>query len=151
MIKNRRHKLIRDIIENDNIETQYQLTDELRKHGFSVTQATISRDIKELGLVKVAYGENSFRYSSPPGISPGNNFDRAKRMMRDNLLRLDYSENIFIIKVLPGAAQAVAFCIDSLSWKEIIGTVAGDDTILLVIKNREQIPELMEKLQAMAQ
>ncbi|MEG1501640.1 MAG: arginine repressor, partial [Clostridiales bacterium] len=132
MIKNRRHKMIREIIENKDIETQFQLTDELRKYGFNVTQATISRDIKELGLIKVASGENFFRYSFPPGIMAGNTFDRAKKMMRDNLLRVDYSMNTIVVHTLPGTAQGIAFCIDGLAWKEVLGTVAGDDTIIMI-------------------
>ena len=151
MIKNRRQKTIREIIENKDIETQFQLTDELHKYGFNVTQATISRDIKELGLVKVASGENVFRYSFPSGIMTGNNIDRVKKMLRDNLLRIDYSGNIIGIHTLPGTAQGVAFCVDGLSWKEILGTVAGDDTILLVVKESKDIANLVERLNNLSQ
>ncbi len=151
MIKNRRQKMIREIIENKDIETQFQLTDELRKYGFNVTQATISRDIKELGLIKVASGENFFRYSFPPGILAGNNFDRAKRMLRDNLLRIDSSNNIIVLHTLPGTAQGIAFCLDGLAWKELLGTVAGDDTILLIIKETEPVAEIVERLHNLSQ
>ncbi len=151
MIKNRRHKIIREIIENKNIETQFQLTDELRKHGFNVTQATISRDIKEMGLIKVSNGNSSFCYSFSSGVLAGNTFDRAKKMMRDNLLRLDISANIIVIRTLPGTAQGVAFCIDGLAWKEILGTVAGDDTIMIIVRQDEDIWELTNKLKKLAQ
>ncbi len=130
-MKNRRHQKIREIIENKNIETQFQLTDELRSHGFNVTQATISRDIKELGLIKVVAGENNFRYSFPSGVVVGNNFDRAKRMFRDNVLKVSYSENLVVIKTLPGIASGVASCVDGLGWSELIGSVAGDDTVFV--------------------
>ena len=150
-MKNRRHKMIREIIEQKNIETQCQLTEELQKHGFNVTQATISRDIKEIGLVKVASGESSFCYNFPPGMVTGNSFDRAKRMLRENMLRLEISNFILVLKTLPGSAQAVAFCLDSLGWKELVGSVAGDDTILLVSRDDDEARKLAESLQELAQ
>lgn len=151
MIKNRRHKMIREIIEQKNIETQCQLTEELRKHGFNVTQATISRDIKEMGLIKVSAGESSFRYSFPPGMMAGNTFDRAKRMLRDNLIKVETSGNIVVAKTLPGMAQGVAFCVDGLGWKEIIGSVAGDDAIMLVLREGEDAHKLVENIINLAQ
>jgi len=150
-MKNRRHKMIREIIEQQNVETQCQLTEELQKHGYNVTQATISRDIKEIGLIKVASGENSFRYSFPPGMLTGNSFDRAKRMLRENMLKLQVNQFMLVMRTLPGAAQGVAFCLDGLGWKEIIGCVAGDDTILLVAREGEDATKLAEKLQELAQ
>jgi transcriptional regulator of arginine metabolism len=151
VIKNRRHKMIREIIENKNIETQFQLTDELRNYGFNVTQATISRDIKELGLIKVATSENMFRYSFPPGSIAGNTFDRAKRMMRDNVIRIDKSGNLIILKTLPGTAQGVAFCLDGLAWKEMLGTIAGDDSIMIVVKENEDMDALIDRFQGLSQ
>lgn len=148
-MKNRRHKMIREIVEQQHIETQYQLTEELMKHGFNVTQATISRDIKELGLVKVAAADNTFRYGFPPGMSSVNTFDRAKKMMRDNLLKVDVGHNIIVLKALPGTAQGVAFCVDGLNWKELIGCIAGDDTIFLVVRDEDDPREVAEKLRAM--
>lgn len=151
MIKNRRHKIIREIIEKKDIETQMQLTEELQKYGFDVTQATISRDIKELGLVKVSSGENYFRYSFPSGIISGNTMERTKKMLQDNLLRIDYSGNIIVMRTLPGTAQGIAFCIDSLNWKELLGTVAGDDTIMIVIKELTNISDVVMRLQKLNQ
>ncbi len=150
-MKNRRHKKIREIIESQKIETQFQLTDELKKYGFDVTQATISRDIKELGLVKVATGENSFCYSFSPNMALGNNFDRAKRMFRDNVLKISHSENIVVVRTLSATAQGVAACLDGLGWKEILGTVAGDDTIMVVVREKEDTPLIVEQLQALVQ
>ena len=150
-MKNRRHKVIREIVEQQQIETQYQLTEELQKHGFNVTQATISRDIKEIGLIKVAAGDNSFRYNLPTGIIAGNSFDRAKRMLRENMLKVEVSHFLVVLKTLPGSAQAVAFCLDGLGWKELVGCVAGDDTILLVTRESEDARILAENLQELAQ
>ena len=147
-MKNRRHKVIREIIENQNIETQFQLTDELKKYGFQVTQATISRDIKELGLIKVVSGENSFRYSLPTGVVVGNNFDRSKRMFRDNVLKVVQSDNIIVVKTLPGIASGVASCLDGLGWSEILGSVAGDDTIFVLVRSKEDAEDIAGRLQA---
>ena len=151
MIKNRRHKMIREIIENQNIETQCHLMEELQKHGFDVTQATISRDIKELGLIKVASHESSFRYSFPQGFIVGNTVERAKRMLRDNLLKVEVSHFIVIVKALPGTAPGVASCIDGLGWKEIAGCVAGDDTIMMVTRSNEDALKISENIQSLTQ
>ena len=150
-MKSRRHKVIREIIENKSIETQFQLTEELMKHGFNVTQATISRDIKELGLIKVAAGDNVFEYSFPPNVMAGNVHDRAKRMLRDNALKYNTSGNTVVIRTLPGIAQGVASCIDNLGWKELIGTVAGDDTIFLLVKEGVDCNQVIARLQALGQ
>ncbi len=145
-MKNRRHRTIRDIVESQNIETQLQLTQELRKYGFEVTQATISRDIKELGLIKVVSGENTFRYSLPTAVVV-NNVDRSRRMFRDNVLKVTAAENIVLLKTLPGMASAVAACLDSMNWSNLLGSVAGDDTIFALTPNRQRAQELLKKLQ----
>ena len=133
-MKNKRHRMIREIVENQNIETQLQLTQELRKFGFDVTQATISRDIKELGLIKVVSSENTFRYSLPAAVVV-NNGDRSRRMFRDNVL-----------KVLPGMANAVAACLDTMNWEAVLGSVAGDDTIFVLTPNSQCAKELVKRL-----
>ena len=145
-MKNKRHRMIREIVENQNIETQLQLTQELRKFGFEVTQATISRDIKELGLIKVVSGENTFRYSLPTAVVV-NNLDRSRRMFRDNVLKVTGSENIVLLKTLPGMASAVASCLDSMNWEMLLGSVAGDDTIFALATNSRTAQEMVSRLQ----
>lgn len=145
-MKNKRHRIIRDIVENQSIETQLQLTQELKKHGFDVTQATISRDIKELGLIKVVSGENTFRYSLPTAVVV-NNVDRSRRMFRDNVLKVAAAENIVLVKTLPGMASAVAACLDSMNWSSLLGSVAGDDTIFVLTPSRQRAQEIVKKLQ----
>ncbi|MGI6713012.1 MAG: arginine repressor [Bacillota bacterium] len=144
-MKAKRQRKIQEIIDDKVIETQIELAEELYKQGFRVTQATISRDIKELGLIKVPTGSGSSRYSMPSHVQVANIFERMKRMFRENVLHFDYSENILVIRTLPGSAQAVASCIDHIDWKEIIGSVAGDDTILVVIKPKDTASEVMNK------
>jgi len=142
-----RQRKIQEIIENQNIETQSELTEVLRKQGFEVTQATVSRDIKELGLIKIPTGFNSGKYSIPGKITLVNLHERTKRLFRDNVTNIDFSENLIIIRTLPGAAQAIASCIDHLDSKEIIGTVAGDDTIMMVIKPKDRVSAVIEKME----
>jgi arginine repressor len=145
-MKNKRHRMIREIVENQNIETQLQLTQELRKFGFDVTQATISRDIKELGLIKVVSGENTFRYSLPTAVVV-NNVDRSRRMFRDNVLKVVGSENIVLLKTLPGMASAVAACLDGMNWDNLLGSVAGDDTIFALANSSQSAQEMVSRLQ----
>lgn len=145
-MKNKRHRIIREIVENQSIETQLQLTQELRNFGFDVTQATISRDIKELGLIKVVSGENTFRYSLPTSVVV-NNVDRSRRMFRDNVLKVVAADNIVLVKTLPGMASAVAACLDSMNWSSLLGSVAGDDTIFALTPGKQKAQEIVKKLQ----
>lgn len=148
-MKTRRHKIIREIIEQQNIETQYQLTEALARCGLKVTQATISRDIKDLGLVKIATGDNTFCYGFPAGMATVNTFDRVKRMLRDNLIKVDVARDLVVLKALPGTAQGVAFCLDGLGWREIAGSIAGDDTIFVAVRDEDDVEELAEKIRTL--
>lgn len=145
-MKNRRHKAIREIVEQQNIETQYQLTEALRAHGFNVTQATISRDIKELGLIKISAGDNAFCYGFPPGLNAVNTYDRAKRILRENLLKVEVGHDIVVLKTHPGMAQGMASCVDGLNWREVLGSIAGDDTIFLVTRDEDDPRDLAKRL-----
>lgn len=148
-MKVERQKAILKVISEEAIDTQSELAQRLRDKGFKVTQATVSRDIKDLGLVKVPGGEHKYCYSAPPDHRMANVFGRLERMFQDSVVRFDNSENIIIIKTLPGTAHAVASCIDSIAWKEVIGTVAGDDTIMVIVKPKEVIQEVMEKFRSL--
>lgn len=144
-MKAKRHMKIREIIREKPIETQEELAEELRKCGFNVTQATVSRDIKELRLVKVLRDNKHYCYSEPditPVVS-----DKLVRMLRDSIIKIDSSENLIVIKTLSGTAQAAAAAIDGLNWKEIVGTIAGDDTILVVARSKSAVKEIIEKLE----
>jgi len=143
-LKTKRHKKIFELIQNQNISTQEEVAEALRSEGFNVTQATVSRDIKELGLIKVTIGNDIYKYALPIDVTVPQS--RLKFMIKEFVLKCDHSENIIVIKTPPGNAQAVASVIDSAQWKEVIGTVAGDDTILLVIKPINSVAKIIDKI-----
>lgn len=146
-MKSIRHAKIREIIDSNVIETQDELANALRKQNIVVTQATVSRDIKELNLIKIPTGEGRYRYAYPLEKNLVFSKNRMARMFQDSVVGLNYSENIIVIKTLPGTANAVASTLDYAQWSEIIGTVAGDDNILVVIKPIDAVPEIMKKLE----
>ncbi len=147
-MKYNRHAKILDIIENYEIETQDDLAERLRQSGMDVTQATISRDIKELRLVKVLSTNGRYRYSAM-NSDAGNMNDRLLIIIKEAYVSCDYANNILVIKTLPGMAQAVAATIDSLGWNDIVGTIAGDDTIMVVCRAEKIAEDLMDKLTRM--
>lgn len=143
-MKARRHFAIRDIIANAYISTQEELCDALRQHGFDVTQATVSRDIKELRLTKIP-DHNGYHYALPDTASPKNSIERLKRVLRDSVINFDYSGNIIVIKTLTGTAQTVGLMIDTIENPNILGNVAGDDTIFVLVKPIEQTPAVLDE------
>jgi transcriptional regulator of arginine metabolism len=147
-MKYNRHAKILDIIESYEIETQDELADKLREIGMDVTQATISRDIKELRLVKVLTPGGKYRYSAIHGDS-GNMNDRLLVIIKEAFVSCDYANNILVIKTLPGMAQAVAATLDALGWNDIVGTIAGDDTIMIICRAEKIAEDLMEKFTRM--
>lgn len=144
-MKARRHAKILEIIKTSVIETQEELAEALGRQGIPVTQATISRDIKELQLNKIPTGDGRYRYALPEEVAPGN-WDKRRRIFRESVLGLDYSGNIIVVKSLAGTAMGVAAAIDHLGWPEIIGSVAGDDTVILVVKPAEATPAMAERI-----
>lgn len=144
MNKGQRHIKIRDIIANNEIETQDDLVEELREAGYNITQATVSRDIKELHLVKVPMMDGRYKYSLPAD-QRFNPLQKLKRALMDSFVSIDRSENLIVIKTLPGNANSIGALIDNLDWTEIMGTICGDDTILLIVKNKEEGPVLTER------
>ena len=144
-MKAERQAKILDLIVKKEIGTQEELTMELERAGFVATQATVSRDIKELALVKVSAGGEQYKYAMPPEVSVSES--RLRFMLKEFVINYDYSENIMIIHTAPGNANAVASALDTAKWENIIGSVAGDDTILLVIKPKEAVSKIIEKLE----
>ncbi|WP_031514839.1 arginine repressor [Desulfofalx alkaliphila] len=145
MTKARRQLKIQEIIQNQPIETQAELVRRLKEEGFNVTQATISRDIKELGLIKIPTENSSPRYALPNEPVVLRNDERLKRLFKTSVTNIDYSENIIIIKTMTGEAMGVASAIDNANWPEIIGTIGGDDNILIVVKPKKATGMVVSK------
>jgi len=148
-LKALRQRKIKEIIKSKNISTQEELANALKKAGFNVTQATVSRDIKELRLIKIARKDNLYVYGLPKEQEIIHNEERLRLMMQEFVLNIDYSENIVVMKTYPGNAHGVASLIDGSKWQGVIGTLAGDDTILLVIKPKEKVGALINKLESL--
>jgi transcriptional regulator of arginine metabolism len=147
-MKGQRHIKIREIITNNEIETQDDLVDQLKVAGFPVTQATISRDIKELHLIKVPLDDGRYKYSVPAD-QRYNPMHRLKRALNDHFVHIDYTENLVVLKSLPGTANAIGALIDSLEWTEIMGTICGDDTILIICRNKDQSSVVVNQILSM--
>ncbi|ENH97423.1 arginine repressor [Gracilibacillus halophilus YIM-C55.5] len=144
MNKTQRHIKIREIITDNEIETQDELVDELRNMGYEITQATISRDIKELHLVKVPTTNGLYKYSLPAD-QKFNPLEKLRRLIMDAFVSIDIATHFIVLKTLPGNANAVGALIDNLSWDEILGTICGDDTILIICRTEEEAHEIKDK------
>lgn len=144
MNKSQRHIRIRDMIANREIETQDELVDLLKEAGYNVTQATVSRDIKELHLIKVPLQDGRYKYSLPAD-QRFNPIQKLHRALADAFVSIDGASHFLVMKTLPGNAHAIGSLLDHLDWTEILGTICGDDTIMIlcreesmreVVKNR---------------
>ncbi|MFC5713308.1 transcriptional regulator AhrC/ArgR [Thalassorhabdus alkalitolerans] len=144
MTKGQRHIKIREIITNNEIETQDELVDRLKNAGFNVTQATVSRDIKELHLVKVPTADGRYKYSLPAD-QRFNPLQKLRRALVDSFVSIDHAENMIVMKTLPGNADAIGILIDNLDWPEVMGTICGDDTILLICREKEQTSHISDR------
>ena len=144
-MKTKRQSKILEIIETRAVETQEELMGVLQEQGFPVTQATISRDIKELRLVKVQDRNGAYRYAA----SRQENKPIASKyntIFRDSLVSIDDACNLVVVKCHAGMAQAACAAVDALQWPLVIGTLAGDDTFVCITKSHEQAVQLMEEL-----
>jgi transcriptional regulator of arginine metabolism len=147
-MKGQRHVKIREIITNHEIETQDELVDSLRNAGYNVTQATVSRDIKELHLMKIALDDGRYKYSMPAD-QRYNPMQRLKRALSDHFVHIDYTENLVVLKCLPGTANTISALLDSLEWNEIMGTISGDDTILIICRTKEQSSSFVDQIMSL--
>jgi len=145
-MKSFRQSVIMEIIREREVETQEELAAELRKRSYKVTQATVSRDIKELRLVKVL-SPSTGKYKYAAADTTENDLsERFIRMFSESVLEFSYAYNQIVIKTLSGSANMAAEAIDCLRWPEIMGTLAGDNTILLLVKSEESVPTVLERL-----
>ena len=144
-MKSERHALILDLVEHNDIETQEELAKRLKDIGVSVTQATVSRDIKELRLIKVLTDGGEYKYATVDKAEAGLK-ERFKRIFSNSVVSISSSMNLVIIKTLSGSGNAAAEAIDSLRWNEVAGTIAGDNTIFIAVKDPKSVPELLKRL-----
>ena len=145
-MKSYRQTAILSLIEQQDIKTQEELAMKLRERGISVTQATISRDIKELRLLKVLTPGGGYKYATAEKAEHGVS-DRFVRMFIDSVISIGYSGNIIVFKTLSGSANVAGEALDSMRWPEILGTLSGDNTIFVVARNAEEAPDLVDRFQ----
>lgn len=143
-MKSYRQTAILSLIEQQDIKTQEELAMKLRERGISVTQATISRDIKELRLLKVLTPGGGYKYATAEKAEHGVS-DRFVRMFIDSVISIGYSGNIIVFKTLSGSANVAGEAIDSMRWPEVLGTLSGDNTIMVVVRNEEDAHAVIEK------
>lgn len=138
-----RQSKILELINNKAIETQEDLVQELNDMDFNVTQATVSRDIKELGLIKILDG-NRYRYAY---INENMNINnKLKNLFRESVISIDSANNLIVVKTLSGSANAAAMAIDKINNDKILGSIAGDDTLMIIVKSNKDVPEIMKIL-----
>ena len=146
IMKKSRHQKIKELVELYEIETQEELAEKLRMDGYEVTQATVSRDIRELKLTKVPMGDGRQKYTilinSDHYLS-----DKYIRVLKDGFVSMDMAQNILVVKTVSGMAMAVAAAIDAMRFKEIVGSIAGDDTIMMAVRTVEDTEIVMDKIQ----
>ena len=134
-MKTQRQAKIMEIISKTNVETQEQLLSLLREAGFSGTQATISRDIKELRIVKELTAMGTYRYTAAAKEVPGTFSARLNTIFRESVTNFDYAQNLVVIHTLPGLASAAASAVDAMHLSVALGTLAGDDTVLVIMRD----------------
>lgn len=147
-MKARRQALIREIVDTQSIQTQEELAQALREHGMVVTQATVSRDIKEMHLLKVLAEDGSYRYATMDKEEQGTS-DRLIRMLADSVVSMASANNLIVIRTLPGSAHVAGEAVDSLRWSEVLGTIAGDNTILVIVRSNEDVEPVMRRFRAL--
>ena len=148
-MKNDRQNHLLQIISEENIETQEQLLERLQSRGIKSTQATISRDIKELHLIKEPAGQGRYRYAVSTHRTKLNFADRLRTIFRESLLSVDYAQNIVVIKTMPGLAHGAASALDGMTISEMVGTLAGDDTVMIVMRNTESAAAFVAEIKEM--
>lgn len=147
-MKSARHNLILEIIENKDIETQEELAEELLNRGVKVTQATVSRDIKELRLLKVLSEKGGYKYATVERAEKGMN-ERFARILAESIVSVEPVNNLIVVNTLTASANAAGEAIDSMKWNEVMGTIAGDNTLLIITRSNEAADSLMSKFNAL--
>ena len=144
-MKAKRQALIREIVESQSIQTQEELAEALRTHGMMVTQATVSRDIRDLKLVKISTKDHRYKYA----LSPHDDIHisaKYRNIIRETIVNVDFANNFVVLRTYSGMAQAAAAAVDGMGWSEIVGTIAGDDTIFVMMRDNAAAVEFAERL-----
>mgnify|MGYP002547160955 FL=1 len=145
-MKTKRQRKIIELITERNVETQDELAALLEKEGFTVTQATISRDIRELNLTKSVSPDGGQKYSIAVS-AVGGIYGKYLRVLSDGILKMEIAENILVIKTVSGMAMAVGAAVDAMSIENVVGCIAGDDTIMCIIKTKEDAPVVKARIE----
>ena len=147
-MKSKRHAKILEIVRKYDVETQEELSELLEEEGFQVTQATVSRDIRELKLTKVSMNNGRQKYAalSEPAEDLS---EKYIRVLKDGFASMDMAQNILVVRTVSGMAMAVAAALDAMNFHEIVGTIAGDDTIMCAVRSVEENIQLMDRLRKM--
>ena len=145
-MKNDRQALILEIISRENIETQEQLLSRLQERGITSTQATISRDIKQMHLIKEPVGHGVYKYAVSGNRTRLNFAEKLRTIFRESITSIDSAQNIVVIKTMPGLANGAAAAIDKLNIPEMLGTLAGDDTCFVVLKDTQSAASLCAEI-----
>lgn len=146
-MKANRQALIRELVESQVIQTQEELAERLRERGMVVTQATVSRDIKEMHLLKVLSEGGVYRYATMDKGEQGVG-DRLIRMLSDSVLDVASANNLIVVRTLSGSAHVAGEALDSLKWPEVLGTIAGDNTILVIVRSNEEVEAVLRRFAA---
>ncbi len=144
-MKFQRQSKILELVEKEQIDTQEDLSRRLRDYGFSTTQATISRDIKELRLVKVMTPDGTYKYASAASENEAGMIGRIRNIFKECVVSINSAQNIVVIKTLPGLGSAAGYAVDALHQPEMIGSIAGDDTVFVVMSTTEKAEEFREQ------
>ncbi len=149
MMKNDRQAMILEIISQENIETQEQLLARLQERGINSTQATISRDIKQMHLIKEPAGLGVYKYAVSSNRTKLNFAEKLRTIFRESITSIDYAQNIVVLKTMPGLANAAAAALDNMEITYMVGSLAGDDTAFLLMKDTDSAAAFCEEIKAM--
>lgn len=147
-MKSARHSLILEIIEEKDIETQEELAEELKRRGMKVTQATVSRDIKELRLLKVLADHGGYKYATVERAEKGMS-DRFIRILSESVINIETVNNFIVVKTLAASANAAGEAVDSMKWSEVLGTIAGDNTLLIITRSEEAVETMLARFNSL--
>lgn len=144
-MKFQRQSKILELIETEAIETQEELSSRLRDFGFDTTQATVSRDIKELRLIKVLTADGTYKYATASTDMDTGMLNRVRNIFKESVTSIDSAQNIVVIKTLPGLASAAAYAVDVMRMASAVGSIAGDDTVFIVMRDTDKAETFREE------